>query len=86
MKKLLIILSTTFFLSSCESFNRELKTLSADLGNVPREVVLMDYNGDTLEKYNTNFISSDSGACIYFDDEFGKRITIMGGIVVSKER
>lgn len=86
MKKLLIILSSTFLLTNCESFNRELKSLSADFGNVPREVVLMNYNGDTLETYNTNFISSDSGACIYFDDEFGKRITIMGGIVVSKEK
>lgn len=86
MKKILIILSTLFFLSGCESINRELKTLSADFGNVPREVILMNYNGDTLETYNTNFISSDSGASIYFDDEYGKRITITGGIVVSKEK
>lgn len=86
MKKALLILSTLLFLSSCESFNRELKTLSADFGNVPREVVLMNCNWDTLETYNTNYISSDSGASIYFDDEYGKRITITGGIVVSKEK
>lgn len=86
MKKLLIILSSAFLLTNCESISRDLKTLSADFGNVPREVVLMNYNGDTLEKYNTNYISSDSGASIYFDDEFGKRITITGGIVVSKEK
>lgn len=86
MKKALLILSATFFLSGCESFNRDLKSLSADFGNVPREVVLMNYNGDTLETYNTNFISSDSGSSIYFDDEHGKRITISGGIVVSREK
>lgn len=85
MKKILFLLCVSY-LVSCESFNRSIKDLQADFGSVPREVILMDYNGDTLEKFNTNFIFSDSGSSIFFEDENHKRIGLSGGIIVSKEK
>lgn len=85
MKKILFLLGA-FCLVSCESFNRNIKDIRADFGNVPREVILMDYNGDTLEKFNTNYIFSDSGSSIFFEDENRKRIGLSGGIIVCKEK
>lgn len=85
MKKILFLLSVSC-LVSCETVNRSIKDISADFGNVPREVILMDYNGDTLEKFNTNYIFSDSGSSIFFEDEHHKRIGLSCGIIVCKEK
>lgn len=85
MKKILFVFGV-FCLTSCESVYRDVKNIQADFGRVPREVILMDYSGDTLEKFNTNYISSDSGASIYFEDENHKRIVLSGGIIICKEK
>lgn len=85
MKKILILFGV-FCFASCETVLRDAKNIQADFGGVPREVVLMNYNGDTLEKFNTKYITSDSGASIYFEDENHKRIVLSGGIIVCKEK
>lgn len=87
MRKSLIFIGLgMFFFTACESAIMGVKNMQADFGKVPREVILMNYNGDTLEKYNTNYIESDYGASIYFEDENHKRIVLSGGIIVCKEK
>jgi len=87
MKKLQMFIGLGMFLfTACEPVTMGVKNIQADFGMVPREIILMNYNGDTLEKYNTNYILSDSGASIYFEDENRKRVILSGGIIVCKEK
>ena len=93
MKKLIKILCTASAfvaavqLTSCQSCQRELKSIGSDLGGgLSRTLTVYDYNGDTLKTYTGKFDIRDNGADnqVFFD-LCGKRIWIQGGIVISEE-
>lgn len=91
MKKLIfsivIALVCAISFSSCESYSRELKSLSSDMtGGLNRKLVLMDYTGDTIKTWEGKFdIQEQSGDNRVFFDLNGKRVWIQGGITVSEE-
>lgn len=75
-------------LSGCASFERSMKNFGSDIsGGMDRTVVLYDYEGDELARWEgkIDLQVSDDGGHIVFDQD-GKRTVITGGIVVSEER
>ena len=89
MKKTLIAIAlflSSLFYYSCQGCSRELKTFGAEFTGLERTAVLIDYNGDTIKKWEGKFIvNSDNGSSVYFDYE-GKRVLISGGIFISEEK
>lgn len=75
-------------LSGCASFERSMKNFGSDIsGGMDRTVVLYDYEGDELARWEGKIdlqISNDGGHIVF--DQDGKRTVITGGIVVSEER
>lgn len=84
---IILIALFSFLFSSCESCNRQLKSIDSDFGGLNRTAVLMDYNGDTIKTWEGKFDIRDNGADnqIFFDLD-GKRVWIQGGIFVSEEK
>ena len=65
-----------------------MKNFGSDIsGGMDRTVVLYDYEGDELARWEgkIDLQVSDDGGHIVFDQD-GKRTVITGGIVVSEER
>lgn len=90
MKKFLSILLSVICavaLTSCESWSRFKKSIHSDFNHgLNRNLVLMDYQGDTLKTWTGKFdIREDSTGNQVFFDLNGKRVVIQGGIVVSEE-
>lgn len=84
----LCLLAIAFSFSSCESCQREMKSIKSDWGGgLERTAVLMDYNGDTIKVWSGKFDIRDNGSDnqIFFDVD-GKRVWIQGGIFVSEEQ
>lgn len=80
-----LLLASVGFVS-CESCNRRLKNMDADMRGLNRTVTLMDYSGDTIKQWQGKFlINSDDSNGYYFDDDQNNRVMIQGGIIVIEE-
>ncbi|MCR4800371.1 MAG: hypothetical protein K5860_07685 [Bacteroidales bacterium] len=87
-KRYIFVYSTIIFflLTSCTGIEREIKNLQSETIGLKRDIYLLSYNGDTIETFKSHLINSDNGASIYFEDENHKRISISGGIIITKEK
>lgn len=82
-----VLLVTTTSITSCESCDRNIKSIQSDWGGgLNRKAVLLDYNGDTIKTWSGKFDIRDEGSDnqIFFDID-GKRVWIQGGIFLSEE-
>lgn len=74
-------------LSGCASCDRFMKSLDSNVsGGMERTVVLYDYEGDELARWDGKIdlqVSNDGGHIVF--DQDSKRTVITGGIVVSEE-
>lgn len=72
-------------IAGCQSWKRDMKSLSSDLsGGLNRTVTVYDYNGQVIRQYAGKFDVSESENEVYFDID-GKRVIIHGGIVINEE-
>ena len=88
MKRIILAFITLSLLTSCtESFKRELKSMQSDWGGgLYRRVEVYDYSGNKLRSYEGRFdVQETSSDYIYFDDEYGRRVIVHGGIIINEE-
>lgn len=55
MKKLIFLISIILFVS-CNAIQRKVKNIQADFTGIKRDIILLDYQGDTLETFSTEAI------------------------------
>ena len=88
MKRIILAFVTLSLLTSCtESFKRDMKSLKSNLGGgLYRRVEVYDYSGNKLRSYEGRFdVQETSSDYIYFDDEYGRRVIVHGGIIINEE-
>ena len=55
-------------------------------GGLYRRVEVYDYSGNKLRSYEGRFdVQETSSDYIYFDDEYGRRVIVHGGIIINEE-
>lgn len=91
-KSLLVILIAVgllvFMLVSCtESQQREIKSIQSNwAGGLNRRVEVYDYNGGLIKSWEGKFdVKETDRNSVYFDDAYGKRVIISGGIIINEE-
>ena len=91
-KSLLVILIAVvllvFMLTSCtESTQRNLKSIQSNwTGGLNRKVEVYDYNGGLIKSWEGKFdVKETDRNSVYFDDAYGKRVIISGGIIINEE-
>ena len=94
MKKLALVtlvavaLLALLALSSCtESAQRNLKSIQSNwTGGLNRRVEVYDYNGGLIRSWEGKFdVRETDQNSVYFDDAYGKRVIISGGIIINEE-
>lgn len=81
-----IFVGFCIWVTGCNSWQREMKSLKSDFGNgLDRTVTVYDYNGQKIDSWSGKFDVSASENEVYFDDANGKRVIIHGGIVINEE-
>lgn len=82
---MILVLITILSLAGCASWQREMKTISSDLGGgLNRTVTVYDYNGNPIQSWTGKIDISESDNETWFDLD-GKRIIIQGGIIIIQE-
>ena len=88
MKKFILFIITMLVLTSCtETFKRNMKSLRSEYsGGLYRKVEVYDYSGNLLRSYEGRFdVQETQSDFIYFDDEYGRRVIVNGGIIINEE-
>ena len=82
---MILVLITVLLLAGCASWQREMKTISSDLGGgLNRTVTVYDYNGNPIQSWTGKIDISESDNETWFDLD-GKRTIIQGGIIIIQE-
>ena len=82
---MILVLITVLSLAGCASWQREMKTISSDLGGgLNRTVTVYDYNGNPIQSWTGKIDISESDNETWFDLN-GKRTIIQGGIIIIQE-
>ena len=82
---MILVLITVLSLAGCASWQREMKTISSDLGGgLNRTVTVYDYNGNPIQSWTGKIDISESDNETWFDLD-GKRTIIQGGIIIIQE-
>lgn len=82
---IILVLITVLSLAGCASWQREMKTISSDLGGgLNRTVTVYDYNGNPIQSWTGKIDLSESDNETWFDLD-GKRTIIQGGIIIIQE-
>lgn len=86
-KKLALLALILSALTSCESVQRELKSIKSDMtGGLNRRVEVYDYNGGLIKSWEGKFdVKETDRNSVYFDNADGKRVIISGGIIINEE-
>lgn len=88
MKKLALVALALLALSSCtESQQRNLKSVKSNwTGGLNRKVEVYDYNGGLIKSWEGKFdVRETDQNSVYFDDAYGRRVIISGGIIINEE-
>ena len=88
MKKLALVALALLALSSCtETQQRNLKSVKSNwTGGLNRKVEVYDYNGGLIKTWEGKFdVKETDRNSVYFDDAYGKRVIISGGIIINEE-
>ena len=82
-----VILFGGAFVFNTASGQRKIKSWCSEIdGGLERTVTVYDYNGKEIRHWTGKFDVSASENETYFDDENGKRVVILGGIVINEEQ
>lgn len=80
-----LLIVTSVFMTGCQSWQREMKSLRSDLnGGLNRTVTVYTYDGVPIKSWSGKFDVSASENEVYFDLN-DKRTIIHGGIVINEE-
>lgn len=87
MKRIITAVIAVAMMSSCESWQREMKSLKSDMnGGLYRRVEVYDYNGNKIKEYEGKFdVQETQYNYVYFDMDDGRRIIVHGGIIINEE-
>lgn len=87
MKRIIAAVIAVAMMSSCESWQREMKSLKSDMnGGLYRRVEVYDYNGNKIKEYEGKFdVKETQYNYVYFDMDDGRRIIVHGGIIINEE-
>ena len=66
--------------------DQEFKGCSSEIHGLYRTIIVYDYGGDVIAKWETKSTVDYGRTDAAFLDAFGKRVHIMGGIVVDQEK
>lgn len=84
--KIFILVIMCMMMTGCSSCSRGWKSVKSDMGGgLNRTVTVYDYNGGVIKSWSGKFDVSSSENEVYFDDAYGKRVIIHGGIVINEE-
>ena len=82
-----IVIGILVVLFGTQSGRRAVKTFFSDFGGgLNRTLVVYDYNGQEVKRYEGNMDIEYEDNRVLFDDADGKRHQIVGGIVIVDEK
>lgn len=84
---LLILCGILFAMFGTQSGRRAVKTFFSDFGGgLDRTMIVYDYEGKEIKRYEGSMDIEYEDNRVLFDDEDGKRHQVVGGIVVIDEK
>lgn len=83
---LVVVIAAIPFIGGCQCFNQWSRELKSQTVGLDREIHVYDYSGHLLAGWRSRtLIDTDTAGHSAFFDSAGRRVTVLGGILISTE-